>query len=230
MKTFIYTRVSDPSQRDNTSLESQRKQLTDYCASKGFEIVHHFVDAGVSGGIPIDKRPQGSQMMGRLNEVDAICVLKLCRMFRSTIDCLQTVQELDKQDVALHILDLGGNSISTKTATGMFTISVIASATTMEKTLIKERTTDGRNKRKAAGQVIGPLPFGYDLEGKTLIPNPTEQAALNIIYQMRLNKFTLSAIASKLNNEGYVTKSGRSWNFGTVQSVIRRRSTNAANR
>lgn len=224
MKVFSYLRVSSIMQIDNTSLTLQRKQIEAYCLLKGFELVHTFCDAGVSGGMPIDERPEGSNMMSRLNEVDIICIVKLCRMFRSTVNCLQTVGELDKVGVALHILDLGGNAIDTQSAAGRFMLTVFAAAATMEKDLIHERTSAGRKARKAAGQVIGPLPYGYDLEGKSLIPNQKEQKALTIIQQMRLNGFTLSGIANKLNNYGYRTKTGRLWNFGTVQSVIRRRS------
>jgi site-specific DNA recombinase len=226
MKVAGYIRVSSESQIDGTSLAAQSKQIKAYCQLKGFDLTVIYSDPGVSGGKPIDKRPEGSKLMANVESgaVMGVVISKLDRGFRNTIDCLQTVDKLDQLSVALHIVDLGGNSIDTQTPAGRFMLTVLVSAVEMEKGLIRDRCNSGRKARRAEGKVIGGLPFGYDLaaDSKTLIKNPQEQQALQTIRDMRAAGYTLMMIADTLNKRGYTAKKGGKWDFGKVQSILKR--------
>jgi len=103
-------------------------------------------------------------------------------------------------------------------------LTVLVSAVEMEKGLIRDRCNSWRKARSAEGKVIGGLPFGFnlDVDGKTLIPNPLEQQALQTIRTMRAKGYTLMAIADELNSRNYTAKKGGKWNFGMVQSLLKR--------
>ena len=64
MKAVIYTRVSTDVQVDTGhSLDMQRDRLESYCKAYNLEIADVLVDEGISGGIPLHKRPEGSKLV-----------------------------------------------------------------------------------------------------------------------------------------------------------------------
>jgi site-specific DNA recombinase len=219
-------RVSSQEQIEGTSLRAKEEQIRAYAMLKGIELADLFVDPGVSGGEPIADRPEGSRLVELVTggQVQCVVVVKLDRAFRNTVDCLQTVTEWERTGVALHIIDLGGNSIDTTSPAGRFMLTVLSAAAQMERGMIRDRCNSGRASRKAQGYRVGEVPFGWtlDTDGRTLVENPEEQRILAVIHDLRDRGLTLRAIADELNREGYRAKKGGNWTHGQVQSVLRR--------
>jgi site-specific DNA recombinase len=227
MRAVGYCRVSSREQIDGTSLQAQADMIRAYAAMKGLELLDVLVDAGVSGGKPLATRPEGSRLVALVEsgDVQSVVICKLDRGFRSASDCLINVENWEKRNVSLHILNLGGTTIDTSTPTGKFFITVMAGAAELERNMINERCQEGRKACKAAGRRIGEVPFGWTLnnDGKTLVPEPTEQEALTLVQSLRDEGLTLRAIADELNTRGYQTKKGRGqWTHGQVQSILRK--------
>jgi site-specific DNA recombinase len=225
MKAIGYARVSSECQIDGTSLTSQGEQIRAYAQMKGIELVDVLIDAGVSGGTPLSIRPQGSAMMEMIQsgEVQAVIITKLDRGFRSTVDCLQTVQVWEKLGVALHIVDMGGNSVDTTSPAGRFMLTVLVAAAEMERGRIRERCIEGRRARKSQGFTTGPAPFGHDVDefGK-LVKNEQEQRAIRIVNELRDEGFSAAAIARRLNDMGIGTKGKSKWTHVQVTRILRR--------
>jgi DNA invertase Pin-like site-specific DNA recombinase len=226
MRVAGYIRVSSDSQTDGTSLNSQRDQIQAYCALKKLELTTIYSDPGVSGGKPMEDRPEGSILISEIREknLGGLVIVKLDRAFRNTIDCLTTVQEFDKLGVALHIIDLGGNSIDSTSPAGRFMLTVLSGAAEMERGMIRDRCNMGRKIRKQNNQRIGEIPYGYILgdDGKALVPLNEEQDGLLMIHKLRKEDHSLREIAKNLNTKGYKAKKGGNWTYGQVQSVLRR--------
>jgi len=226
MRAAGYVRVSSQEQVEGTSLKAQEEQIRAYAMLKGIELVDLFIDAGVSGGKPIADRPEGSLLVELVTsgQVQCVVVVKLDRAFRNTVDCLQTVTEWERAGVALHIIDLGGNSIDTTSPAGRFMLTVLSAAAEMEWGMIRDRCNSGRASRKAQGFRVGEIPLGWKLgdDGRTLLENPDEQRVLSVIHDLRDRGLTLRAIADELNKLGYRAKKGGNWTHGQVQSVLRR--------
>src|SRR6185295_6880917 len=100
----------------------------------GMTSVVVLADEGISASKPLDSRPRGQELTAlvRSGSVRAIVGTKLDRLFRDTVDCLSTVEEWSRRDVALHLLDLGGQSIDTSSATGEFFLTLLAGLAQME--------------------------------------------------------------------------------------------------
>jgi DNA invertase Pin-like site-specific DNA recombinase len=225
MRVVGYIRVSGKEQLDGTSLDVQRNQIDTYCLLKGMELINVYCDAAVSGGKPIDERPKGSRLMDavRSGEIQAIVVTKLDRGFRNTVDCLSTVDELDKFNVALHIIDLGGNSIDSQSPAGRFMLTVLAAAAEMERGMIRDRCNSGRSKKRNEGKLIGGVPFGYKADSdNTLIANPSEQSTLKLIRDLHSSGNSVRKIADKLNLMGIASKKGRLWNHVQIMRILQR--------
>ena len=223
-----YIRVSSLNQVDGSSLESQEQMIKAYCAMKGFQLVNIYCDSAVSGGVDIDQRPEGSKLMTsiRTGEVQGMVIVKLDRGFRSVVNCLQTVDELDKLNVSLHIIDLGGSSVDSQSPSGRFMLTVLCAAAEMEKGQIKARCNTGRAQHRLEHKRIGEIPFGYDLadDNETLTENVQEQAAIALVKQLRSKGETLKAIAHRLDTAGYKPKKGGSvWTTNMVNRILMKR-------
>ena len=86
MAIFGYVRVSTVTQaREGESLEAQRRQVTSYAASKGLELPPEnvFIEAGVSGSIEFQDRPEGAKLFSQMVSGDMVIFPKLDRAFVS---------------------------------------------------------------------------------------------------------------------------------------------------
>src|SRR3954452_23649024 len=108
MRVYGYARVSTAEQADEgSSLDSQRQQITGYAMMKGWTVDGFFIEAGVSGSVPLAERPEGQRLLAVVKPGDVIVTPKLDRMFRSASDALGTLEELKDQGIGLHMIDLG---------------------------------------------------------------------------------------------------------------------------
>ncbi len=231
MKAIGYTRCSAHEQADSgLGLDVQTERIQAYCTLKGMGLLDIITDAGVSGGKPLAKRDGGLQLLEaiRTRKVGAVVMLKLDRMFRNAGDCLNTVEKWDTGGVALHVIDLGGNAIDTTSAAGRFMLVILAGAAEMERNLTRERTRSAMAIKRANGQRVGAVPYGFDVadDGVTLVPNESEQAVIQDIRAMRSKGRTLEAIAKTLTTRDIPTKTGKStcWRHQAIARIISRAS------
>ena len=168
MRAYGYIRVSSVEQIKGTSLDEQKRQIEAYATLKEIDLLGVIVDPAIKGEVPIHLRPQGRLLVEAIDNgsIDTVIICKLDRAFRSASDCLVTVEAWEKQNIGLHILNVGGQIIDTRTPTGKFFITMMAGAAELEKNLIKERCSNGREARRLEGKVIGGLPYGYALPAR----------------------------------------------------------------
>jgi len=229
MKAIGYVRCSTQEQSDSgLGLEAQRTRIRAYATLKGLRLVDIIEDAAVSGGKPLASRDGGGRLLEVLRQrrADSVVMLKLDRGFRNAGDCLTTVEQWEKKGIALHVADLGGNAIDTTSAAGRFMLVVLAGAAEMERNLTRERTRAAMAVKRANGQRIGSVPYGFDLasDGATLVNNKTEQAVIREIRSMRADGRPLKGIARELTRRGVATKTKKSdaWSHTAVARILSR--------
>lgn len=229
MKAAGYIRVSSTDQVDGTSLENQRDSIIAYAKMRNMELIDTIQDNGISGGMPINKRPEGSRLINKIHSklIDAVIILKLDRGFRDVVDCLTSVDDWSNYNVSLHIIDLGGSAVDTTSPSGRFMLTVFSAVAEMERHTIKERCNAGRKIKKAQGCLTGNLPYGYDVhvEGKNkkLVQNEYEMNVVQQIMSLRSKGQTLRAIAQQLNESNVPTKKGRGWSAQQIKNIVDRK-------
>jgi putative DNA-invertase from lambdoid prophage Rac len=77
---------------------------------RGQQLDQVVVEAGISGAVPFNERPEGGKLWASLAKGDALVASKLDRMFRSASDCLAAVEAFKARDVSLYLLDLNGGA------------------------------------------------------------------------------------------------------------------------
>jgi site-specific DNA recombinase len=138
MPTIGYVRVStDDQAKEGVSLDNQKSKIEAHCLLKDLELREVIEDAGISAK---NLRRPGVQKVlkpARRREIDAVVVYKLDRIFRSTVDALETTKAFDKWGVSFHSIE---ETLDTRSAMGRFFFTLTAALAEMERRLIGERT------------------------------------------------------------------------------------------
>lgn len=224
MQTAIgYIRVSSESQAsEGVSLEAQQARIRAYCDANGIELASVYCDAGISGS-RADNRPELQRAL------DAVCrsggiliVYSLSRLARSTKDTITIAERLEKSGADLASLS---ERLDTSTAAGKMVFRMLAVLAEFEKDQVAERTKSALQHKRAKGERVGTVPFGFDLadDGITLIPNPDEQATVETIRELRESGESFEHIAAVLTASGRKTKQGKTrWVHTSVRSIFLR--------
>ena len=222
-RAICYIRVSTQEQVSfGVSLDAQREKLEAYCKMAGLEIVGIVREEGVSGSVPLSLRPGGQEAIALQRQYKAahIIALKLDRLFRDAEDALHQTRTWDKAGIALHLVDLGGQSVNTASAMGRMMLTMMAAFAELERNLIAERTTQALQHKKEHRQAYAPTPYGYSRDGAALVVVESEQATVLQIRAWRSGGLTLRQIVAQLNAAGIPTKRGGKWAAQTVKYIL----------
>ncbi len=224
-KAIAYIRVStDRQATEGVSLDAQRGRIDAWCKANDYTLTATYSDAGLSGS-RADNRPALQDALNAACKVRgaALVVYSLSRLARSTKDTLAIAERLDKAGADLVSLS---ERIDTSSAAGKMVFRLLGVLNEFERDLVSERTKSALQHKKANGQRVGTIPFGFDLadDGSTLVENTDEQRVIRDIHELRASGKTFRRIARVLTERGVPTKSGRSstWQGKTVQMILAR--------
>lgn len=149
-----YARVSTTGQ----SYEIQEQKLREAGCEK--------VMAEKQSGKAVDSRTELRKMLEFVREGDTVIVTKLDRLARSVSDAVKIVETLEAKGVDFVVLD--NASIDTRTAQGKMVFHILAAVGEMERSLINERTAEGRQKALQEGVKFGRKEALTDAEVRNL--------------------------------------------------------------
>lgn len=127
---YGYARVSTNGQ----DLESQIEALKNEGCKEENIYSEHF-----SG--KTTNRPQLKIVLDKLAAGDKFIVTKLDRLARNTKEGIETIEELFKKDVKVHVLNVG---LMENTTIGNFFLQTLLAVAEMERNLILDRTREGK--------------------------------------------------------------------------------------
>ncbi|WP_324658809.1 recombinase family protein [Bacillus velezensis] len=125
---YGYARVSTV----NQDLESQITALE----NEGCEKIYSEKFTGTKAD-----RPQFKELLSILEAGDTLIITKLDRFARSTGDAIETIKDLFKRGVRVHVLNMG---IVEDTPTGRLIFNIMSSFAEFERDMIVERTQEGK--------------------------------------------------------------------------------------
>ena len=228
-----YVRVSSEEQsREGASLEAQTARVQDYARQRGLDLVAIVTDAGVSARISLAKRPGGAEVAAMLETGAAshVIVTKLDRAFRSVVDAVSAVTDWDQRGVSLHLLDLGGETINTRSAVGRMFLTMMAAVGEFERGVIGERVAAVHSHKLAMGKAVSRAPRGARLVRETdgrhsiLVPDGAELELYRTACLLRESGLTYRAIAAELTVRGFRPQrkgAGSAMSAATVHYLVR---------
>src|SRR5579859_5845729 len=241
----VYGRVSTEQQTTST----QEARCKEYLQYKHLELAAEYYDDDISGSVAIWDRPKGRDLRARLKcaDIKHLVVAKLDRLGRKATDLLKTVELLDSMGIVLHIVDLGGDSLSTQGAAGRLMFTVLAGMAEYERELIRDRITNHLCAKRSRGELCGTVPYGWNAvpTGEVtakgvpihrLEDNPQQQKWILFMHRLRKTGWGYHRIAKDLNARGVPTKRGKGelirfkgrtrfnsglWQAGNVAGVLK---------
>src|SRR6202035_829475 len=100
---------------------------------------------------------------------------KLDRLTRSVADLAELLKRFERRGVSLVSV---ADSLDTRSAAGRLVLNIIVSVSQWEREAIGERARDAMHHKRANGERVGTVPFGYRVgaDGVRLEAEPAEQA------------------------------------------------------
>ena len=150
MQAVLYARVSTADQ----SCQMQLRELRDYAARRGLEVVAEYVDTGQSGAKA--SRPELDRLMrdARTRRFDAVLVWKLDRWGRSVAHCIRSIQELVSLGIRFLAATQNIDTDETNPAS-RFLLHIFAAFAELEREMIRERVISGIRNAKINGKSLG---------------------------------------------------------------------------
>lgn len=148
----------------------------------------------ISGAIPFEKRPKAQELLTaiRKGEINYISVSSVDRLGRSTLDVLQTIDELNKSNVVLKVDNLGLESLVDGKENGTFKliISVLANISEMERSTLRERQLEGIALAKLKNNV-----YNGRVKGTTETRDEILKKYSTVVTYLKRNNTTYKEIA-----------------------------------
>src|SRR5271155_2715113 len=166
MAVAVYVRVSTEEQRERQSILTQREFGDRYCQLHKITVHRVYSDDGVSGTVPLERRPEGSQILkdARLGKFDQLLIYRLDRLGRETRLILNAVAELEKLGVRVRSMT---EEFDTGTSTGRLMLTLLSGFASHERDVIRERSVAGTLRVAEGGAWLGGIgPYAYRKVGE----------------------------------------------------------------
>lgn len=210
LRCAVYTRKSteDGLEQEFNSLDAQREACEAYILSQRHEgwtlLPARYDDGGFSGGNM--ERPGLKALLTDVEAglVDVIVVYKVDRLTRSLADFAKIVERLDARQASFVSVT---QAFNTTTSMGRLTLNVLLSFAQFEREVTGERIRDKIAASKKKGMWMGgPVPLGYQVSERKLVPVPEEAERVRTIMRRYLDVRSVPALIEILRDEGVVTK------------------------
>jgi len=218
-----YRRVSTDEQRESgLGLDAQATSIEHATKRHGLELRATFTDAGVSGALPIDKRPELAAALAALKRGDVLIVAKRDRLARDVVQAAMI--EAAARRKGARILSAAGEGTDSDDPTGMLMRNLIDCFAAYERMVIGARTSAALRAKAARRERYGTVPYGYRLaaDGRRLEPHDAERELMLFAVECR-DALGLSwqETAAALNRENYRNRAGKPWTWDGVRSAYR---------
>jgi DNA invertase Pin-like site-specific DNA recombinase len=221
MKAIGYIRVSTSQQADTgVSMDAQRQKIEQYAELYDLDLVDIVADAGASGKTLDRDGLQEALNRMEQGEADTLVVVKLDRLTRSVADLNALLEGYFTGGLDLVSVS---EQINTGTASGRLVLNVLMSVSQWEREAIGERTSAALQHKKAQGERVGSIPYGYRLsaDGVHLEEHEAEQQMIAAVLSYREAGLSYRRIAERLKSDGYTNRKGRTFNPRAIGSILK---------
>ena len=193
-RVALYCRVST----DDQSCERQERDLTAFSERANYDVVGIWKEVG--SGTKGDRSERKKVMaLAQDRQIDAIVVTELTRWGRSTIDLIQSLQELQAWGVSLRAQT--GLQFDLSTPQGKIIAGFMALLAEFERDVLSERIRSGIAAARAKGKHIGRRP-GQRIKSDRLAPKVLElkkqgDSYRQIAKELKISKNTVTDIVKR---------------------------------
>lgn len=210
-KAVIYARQSEDVAE---GIDRQLARSRALIQARGWTLNREYVDNDTSAA---KRRGAGTAWAAMLADLaagsaDVVVAVDLDRLLRDTRDLIAIT------DTGARVLTVDGE-IDLTTADGEFRATMLAGIARFEVRRKSERQRRANESRTASGRPVpGRRRYGYETDGVT--PRESEAVAVRRMFADIASGASIRSVATWLNNEGYLTVTGRTWTPPRVRDVL----------
>lgn len=225
MRLIAYSRVSTEDQaRGGHSLSQQPERLAAGCIAHQYTLVDVIVEAeGVSGSIPLERRPGGAELLRRLKagHADGVIVVRLERLFRDLLDGVHFFRTTAR-DHGIAVVSLSEH-IDTSTASGRMALNMHLLMADYERDKGAERTAEVMRGLREGGRVYGHVPYGCIAHAGALFRDPVTWPLRESIVALRqVDGMTFDAMRHVLRERGVAPPNGGArWAKSSLAEIVK---------
>jgi DNA invertase Pin-like site-specific DNA recombinase len=221
MKAIIYTRVSTDEQvSSGLGLAAQFKACQRIAEDLSVSEILHFSDAGISGASSIEERPGLTAALLALRRGDTLIVAKRDRIARDQLTTLLVERAVKSKKPKL--LSVAGEGTGEEGISGMMQRGMFDLFAQLEREMIRTRTKSALGIKKARGERVGQIPYGYCLsdDGVHLTPTANEQKIIAEVLALRKSGLSIRSIVAAMNEKRIPSRTGNQWQLKQIQNII----------
>lgn len=207
---FGYVRVSGASQVDGDGEARQLESIKGFLAQAGGALTAHVFEKAVSGTVEAMERPAFVDLLAFVKPGDAIVVERLDRVARDLMVQEFFLRECRARGLQVFAADQGMLDLASNDGdpTRKLIRQVLGALAEWEKSALVLKL---RKARERSGHLGGSRPYG---------DTPAERQIQDLIRRYRVLGFGWPTVAEHLNNEGFLTRKGRSWDKWAVRTAV----------
>ena len=216
-----YIRVSTKQQADDEKfgVDVQRKEILAYADSHGYVIVNWKIDE--ASGATDDRKALNEILYGEdvtNPPYEAVIVFKNDRLARDTKLYFYYLYVLEKRNIKLYATQ---EDFSEGSEFANIYRALLQFVAEQERRNIALRTGRGRSIKAACGGYSGGrCPFGYIVQDHRLVINEKEAEIVRLMFEWKKKGTPMLTIAETLNEKGYRTRKGTTFQAQSVRSVL----------
>ena len=215
-KAVIYARYSSSSQTEQ-SIEGQLHDAYDFSEKNGYYIVREYIDRAISG--TSDNRPSFQRMMkdAEKHDFQFILVWKFDRFARNRYDSAVHKHQLAKFGVKV----VSVKEVITDTPEGVILEGLLEAMAEYYSADLSQKIKRGRRESVNKGLFPGgPVPLGYMVKDKRLVPDPKNAPVVREIFQRYAAGERMKRILDDLNARGYRGRYGQPFQHCTIMHIL----------
>ena len=219
-----YCRVSTLEQkRRGHGIDIQVRDVTLFAARQGLFLQRFYRDEAESGVKENRKALRNLLRDCRGRRVGILIIPSLDRLSRDVRLAENLFHEFEQLGIVVLIADMP--TYNGKDRKDVLIRQIREAIAEENRKDIIERLWKGRQERVRRGLPPGGnVPYGYSRNGKGLVIDEAEAAAVRVVFERTTRGHSRGEIAQALNRDGFVRRNGKPWTPREVSAIVGRRS------
>ena len=202
--------------KQDETCDAQRAAINRVAQRRRVEVVAFFAEIGVSGAAPLHQRPELEKALEAIRRTGAtlLFVAKPDRLSRGSAALFEQLEYAIRRSGA-EIAYADGTPEAT-TAAATFQRDIMFAVAKLERGFIAERTAAALQAKKARGERVGRVPYGFKDENGKLVPCEREQAVLDRIRFLHSRGVSLRDISARVPP----LRNSKKWHVATLSRLL----------